>query len=142
MKFRPLHLPGRLYCNPGAHFNARDRASIPFPKSALHQEHFVTIKHPSRDVGSPRNKPPIMTAAILVAIATYLSIAGVIHVLSSPDATAAVARDISTSRMAAAGASTLPVTPRSHLAGQGSERSDNSRKCKPSKAIATTCNLN
>ena len=141
MKFVHRTCPADCTAIP-ARVSMRDGASIPLSQFGLHQEIFVTTRHPSRNVGSPRKKPPIMRAAILVAIATYLSIAGVIHVLTSPDATAAVARDISMSRKLAGGAPAHPVPPRSELASQGPERTDNSRKCGPSKAIATACVLN
>jgi hypothetical protein len=83
-----------------------------------------------------------VTAAILVSIAIYLAIAGFIHVLTSPDATAAVVHDISLFRAHPPATSTLPVPPRTELASHGSSLPGSSRKCMPGKARATACGVN
>lgn len=66
---------------------------------------------PSHDAGSHRIRSPITAAAILLGIyiAMYLVVGGVVHVLASLDATAAVAPDRSMAPASAATASSPPV---------------------------------
>jgi len=78
----------------------------PVPDDAapdLHRENketFVPRKDPDHDNWIPRFRTPIEAAVILLGIyaTIYLTVAGIVHVLGSPDATAAVAPDTSIAR--------------------------------------------
>jgi hypothetical protein len=110
---------------------------------------FVATSDPSHDVGSAFIGSPIRAAVILLGIytiATYLAVAGVIHVLAWPDAAAVVAPDISLAPALDAVASNAPVSAAESLRrgwpGQESERTDTSRECMLSEAIDTKCIFN
>jgi hypothetical protein len=108
----------------------------------------VATKDPSHDADSTRST--IRAAAVLhsINIAMFLAVAVIVylHVLTSHDASAAIAPASSTRPSAAATAlsPTIEVTespPRDSL-GQAPERTDNSRECRPSAAIDSNCIYN
>ena len=70
----------------------------------------MTTKDPSDDAGTHRIRSPIAAGAISLGIyiAMYLTVAGVVRVLTSPDAVA-VAPDSSMARASAATASNAAV---------------------------------
>jgi hypothetical protein len=116
------------------------------PSCGENKEMFVATKDSSRDAGSHRLGSPIQAAPILLAvvIAMYLAVAGVVHVLVSRDA-AAVVPDSSPTPASAATASDPPVSAgqsSSDSVDQDSERTDNSRECRPSAAIDSKCIFN
>ncbi len=90
-------------------------------------ETLVTPKDTDHDDWVPRFKTPIEAAAILlgVYIAIYLTVAGIVHVLGSPDATAAAARDAWTAAHSAAPIA-APDSPQRESLSEESERSTDS----------------
>jgi len=91
------------------HGNALDSASVgdgerrqtqEFEAPHVHRsnvETIVTRKHPDRDEWIPRFRTPIEAAVILLGIyvAIYLTVAGIVHAVGSPDAAAAAKPDTS-----------------------------------------------
>jgi hypothetical protein len=117
------------------------------PSCGENKEMFMATRDSIRDAGSDRIGSRIQAAPILLAIviAMYLAAAGVVHVLVSRDA-AAVVPDSSRTPASAATASDSPISagqsPPSDSLGDGSERTDNSRECRPSAAIDSKCIFN
>ena len=74
-------------------------ATIRLSNTPVQKEIFVTTKDASDDAGTPCTRSPIAAGMTLLGIyiAMYLAVAGVTHVLTSPDA-AAVAPDSSMAR--------------------------------------------
>jgi hypothetical protein len=121
-------------------FTARKDRHQSFPMRWLFVpalRHFVLLAA----ANCPRARPAIKGAAVLLAtyIAMFLAITGISHVLSSPDAAAAIAPNSSTTSRAAVTAWTSPVdvgeSPPSDSLGLVSEQTDNSREGKSSTAI-------
>ena len=71
----------------------------------------MATKNRNHDAGSHRMRSPIKSAVVLLSIyiAMYLAVAGITHVLTSPDAAAAITLDSSIAPPAAATASTSPA---------------------------------
>lgn len=93
-------------------------------------------------------RPPIKAAAILLGIfiGMYLAVAGIVRGLTLPDAIAAITLDSSMTPSADDAASTSPAgaveSPTRESLGQGLERTDSARECKPSAAIDSACLYN
>ena len=79
-----------------------DLRTIPPPTESC-----VTTNNTGDDAGIPRIKSPIAAGMVLLGIyiAMYLAVAGVIHVLTSPDAATAMAPEGSMAPASAASAS-------------------------------------
>lgn len=96
-------------------------------------------KDSSRDADSHRMGSPIQGAAILLVIfiAIYLAVSGVVHGLVSPDV-AAIAPDSSLTLASAATGLNRPATagqsPTSGSFDEVSSQADSSRECRPSAA--------
>jgi hypothetical protein len=108
------------------------------------EEICVTTENPSDDTATPRIWSPIKAGVTLLCIyiAMYLAIAGVVHVLTSPDA-APVAPDSSMAHTSAATASTSQASasesPRSDRLDQVAQPTDSSRERRSSAAIESNC---
>lgn len=96
----------------------------------------MATKNPSQDTGSRRHKSTEILLGI--CIAAYLTVAGVVHVLASPSAAAAIAPDSTTSISKTGVRESL----QSDSLAQLSEQADNSRECMPSAAIDSECIFN
>ena len=70
------------------------------------------------DIGSERSGASIksVAAVLVVYTALYLAIIGVVHFMSSPDATAAIAPDIAPAHVAATAAAVAPIRSRRRIA--------------------------
>ena len=105
----------------------------------------MITKDTNHDAGSHRVRPAIKGAAVLIStyIAMYLAIAGITHVLTSPDAAAAIApySSMACASPATASDSNIDVaeSPQSDSLGEVSEPTDNSRERRPSAAIESNC---
>ena len=105
----------------------------------------MATKDPSHDPDSTRSTIRAATVLHSINIAMFLAVAVIVylHVLTSHDASAAIAPASSMAPSAAATASspTLEVaeSPRSDSRGQVLKRTDNSRECRPSAAIDSNC---
>ena len=101
-------------------------------------------------IGSGRSKTPVKAVAALLAIYTafYLAVVGVIHFMTSPDAMAAIAPDVTAQHAAAPnvppeaiGASgELPATRLADPAA--STATDHSRECARDERVETECIFN
>lgn len=101
-------------------------------------------------IGSGRTKTPAKAIATLLAIYTafYLAVIGVVHFMTSPDAMAAIAPDVTAQQPAAPnvppeanGAS--GETPAARLADPAtSTATDNSRECARDARVETECIFN
>jgi hypothetical protein len=110
------------------------------PTTPLHEEIFVATKNSSQHTGTRRDKSRLPVAEILlgICIAAYLTVAGVVHVLASPSAAAAIASDSTASTSKTGVGESL----QSDSLAQRSEQADNSRECMPSAAIDYECIFN
>lgn len=118
------------------------------PRTAQDKEIFVAIKEPSPEAGFASGRFPIRSAAVLVGIylATYLSVGVIAHVLSSPNAPAAIPQASSAAPSAAATAPAFAgnedESRPSHPPRQAPEQADNSRECRPRSGIDAECIFN
>ncbi len=96
----------------------------------------MATNHLRHDIGAGRSGAPlkVVVAVLVLYTALYLAIVGVIHFVSSPDASAAITPDTATVRVEATAA---PVAPYGTVSGSPSTRlpdpatggTDNSREC-------------
>jgi hypothetical protein len=97
----------------------------------------MTTRKPIHHAGSRRKGFPIQAAAVPLGIyiAVYAAVWGLLRVLTSGDADAAVTPASAMVQSAAAAASTAPASvdesPPSDLPGQILDRTDSSRECSP-----------
>jgi hypothetical protein len=101
-----------------------------------------TLRH---DTGSRRTGTPIGTVATLIAIYTafYLAVVGIVHFMSSPDATAAITPATTTAASVAYHArEATDELPADQLAEPGTAATDNSRECALDAGVDSECTFN
>jgi hypothetical protein len=97
-----------------------------------------TLRH---DIGSGRSGTPIGTTAFLLGIYTafYLAVVGIVHFMSSPDATAAITPDTTQQHAAAPN---VPPESMGPVASPAAAATDNSRECTLDAGIDSECVFN
>ena len=107
----------------------------------------MATNYSRNDNGSGRSGASIksVAAVLVVYTALYLAIIGATHVMSSPDASAAVAPDIASAHVEATAAAVAPSgaasgSPVTRLPNPATGGTDNSREC--TTAIDTECIYN
>ncbi|MET0919192.1 MAG: hypothetical protein ABWY07_12310 [Burkholderiales bacterium] len=107
----------------------------------------MATNHLRHDIGAGRSGAPlkVMAAVLVLYTALYLAIVGVIHFISSPDASAAITPDMATARVEAAAApvarfGTASGSPSARLPNPATGGTDNSREC--TTAIDSECIYN
>ena len=107
----------------------------------------MATKDTNHDAASDRTRSPIEGVTVLfIYIAIYLALWGILRVLISLDAAAAIPPDDSMAPSAAAPASPAPTgvgeSLLSESPGQASEQPLHARECRPSAGIDSQCIFN
>ena len=111
------------------------------------KESFMETRDTRYNAGS-FPKSPVKTAAVPISIfvGLYLAAGGIVRVLDSPEATAAMVRHGSAEYSVGAPASYATAKPverfASESAAQAPDRTDNSRECSPTEAVDSDCIYN
>jgi hypothetical protein len=107
----------------------------------------VATSYSRKDIGSGRSGASLksVAAVLVVYTALYLAVVGVIHFMSSPDASAAIAPDIATAHVEATAAPVAPSagngeSPATHQPDPAMGGTDNSPEC--TTAIDAECIYN
>ena len=116
---------------------------------AAHKETLVATRHTRRDIGSRRARTSIRTVAALFGVYStfYLTVAGVAHFLTSPEAVAAIVPTRMTAPAAEAPGSTETIAATSgssatEVRSAKTTAIDTSRECGLATAIDSGCIFN